>query len=146
MIIDFIPSPVYRLYCWIKERPRNIKWWIQRANGKMPECDGWNYHDTLILNIHQGLTYLLREDGYVDFHHDKEHQKMYKELSEALEWTQEYIDKIYNHFYIISDEKEKKESSNEDIIIFTNKEWKEFEKKKQKTFKILADYLFALWD
>ena len=54
-LADVMPPPIYRVYSWLRKRPRAIKWWFQRANGKLPECDCWEYKDTLVLNIRQGL-------------------------------------------------------------------------------------------
>lgn len=121
---------------------QKIKWWWERVNGRLPECDCWEYKDTLIENIRQGLEYLLREDGSLAFWDTKQHNEKIKRLQFVLDFCKDYQELEKTGFYI-SDE------TYEDVAPIkqlTKKEWQEWTKRKNKAFKILGEELYGLWD
>lgn len=121
---------------------QKIKWWWERVNGRLPECDCWDYKDTLIENIKQGMEYLLRENGGLKFWDNKEHKKRVERLQFVLDFCKEYEELNKNGFYI-SDEPYVDVAPVKQV---TKEEWKAFEKRKNKAFKILGEDLFSLWD
>lgn len=142
---------------WLKERPKRIKWWFQRANGKLPECDIWDYYATLIPQLRQALEYLLREDGARSWESDKESKKERKDLEFALEWLKKAEHCMLERFPVpVSSDKQccpeviqKGGVSfwDDGHFFYYTKEWGElFEKDQMKTFKILGKYLWSLWD
>lgn len=113
------------MYKKIRNRYRRIKWWFMRANGKMPPCDWWDYHCTLVKNIEQGLTGLLYE-GVTDW---DAHKKEKEELEFILAWAKEWLDDMYSNHRVHTPEKQK-----------------ELDDKTKKAFRLLAKNLYFLWD
>lgn len=111
---------------------KNIKWRRQRAVGILPECDLWDFHFTLVNYIRQGVSYMLREDGNIDWEADAEHRKMKNDLIFILEWTDKYDD-----IFVRSDNETSEEFE---------KRWKEYTKNQSKAFRLLDKYLMGLWD
>ena len=127
ILFDLVPSPIYRAYDWAKTRPRHIKWWFQRANGKMPDCDAWEYKMTLAKNIQQGLEYLLRDDAH-DLSVRKGTQTR-KDLEFILQWTKDY------------------EAWENDMSLYNDMEaYRKLKAETNKAFKLLREHFFGLWD
>lgn len=144
MIIDFIPGPVYRFGCWIKERPKYIKWWLQRANHKVPDCDCWEFNDSLASYIVQGLDFLL-DKGVRDW---TQSQEEYKDLDFARKALREFIDL---HSKPLSMDKETADYLNkkfgEGSTYYISKEdFDKHEKDLQKAMAYIGKYLWGLWD
>lgn len=146
-LFDLTPAWLYRSYRWVVERPRHIKWWFQRANGRLPDCDCWSYKYTLADNIRQGMDYLLRENGYIDWSGDKQHRKLKKDLEFVRQWAKEFPNIASCIVVHDSDEKKEKELTFGDkYLVLTIDELKEYEKRTEKAFKILAKNIHGLWD
>ena len=121
---------------------QKIKWWWERVNGRLPECDCWEYKDTLIDNIRQGLEYLLRPDSDLMYFSSEVHDEKIKRLQFVLDFCKDYQELEKTGFYV-SDE------TYEDVAPIrqlTKKEWQDWEKRKNKAFKILGEELYGLWD
>ena len=144
-VFDIVPTPIFRVFLWVKDRPRHIKWWFQRANGTLPECDLWDFKNTLADTIEQGVDYLLRENGHIAF--VGEDAKMKKDLLEVRRWVKEYrylfLD---NHTLIAKDEDEKKELSERYDLVITQDEYNAYVEKQDKAFKYLSRNFLGLWD
>lgn len=125
---------------------RYVRWWFQRANRKLPPCDCWDYKYTLVGNIEQGLSYLLK-DGVTDWEHPY-HKRQKKELEFVLDWAREFPH--YDRCIFAADENDKKELlkkwGDTDYIICTQKDLDEWQKRTDKAFKYLAKNLHGLWD
>ncbi len=146
VLLDITPGPIYRFFDWIKNRPRQIKWWFQRANGKLPVCDCWDYRDTLERSLKQGIEYLLREGGHIDWASDREHRKMKKDLEFILEWLEDY-----EFFYVEHRAVPEQLVAGRDIdlptMIVVPQDWvDEFEKRREKAFRLLGKWFWLLWD
>ena len=124
-LVDLVPSWVYKLYTWFRLRPKAIKWWIQRANGKMPISDAWNFEWSLARYIKLGLDVLLKEAD--DWPKSKAHQRKKEELLFIRDFFNDYL-KITNSSY-----------NNE-------KELLEDLKRQTKAFKLLDKHFRGLWD
>lgn len=125
---------------------RAVKWWFQRANYKVPECDCWDYKYTLVENIRQGLEFLLH-DGQTDWENPI-HKKTYKELQFVLDWARAFP--YYDRAVFATNEKEKKELekvwAQRDYIVCTREDLEAWQKRTDKAFKYLGKNIHGLWD
>lgn len=144
MIIDIIPTPVYRFFYWLKERPKYIKWWVQRANKKVPEYDCWEFNSSLANYLVQGLDYLL-DEGNTDWG-CKEHRRQYKELDFARRTLREFISWHDKHCVVFDKEWAKKFSDNGWCIYVPKKDFERHERDLQKAFGYIGKWLWGLWD
>ena len=146
-LFDITPAPIYRAYRWVTERPRAIKWWYQRADGKLPECDMWDYKLTLVDNLCQGLEYLTRDSGVIAWDADAQHKKMYKDLKFALRVFKR-LRRYLNTFLILCDTEEEAIEKNRGGIVeyISKKDYEQLEKDKRKAFLIISKYFWGLWD
>lgn len=140
--LDIIPAPIYRFCYWLKRRPTMIRFWFQRANGKVPACDCWEFNSSLVNYIIQGLDYLL-DKGATDWEHPT-HKKQYEELDFVRNTLREFIYLHDETFVIVAD---KEEWNNSDFVTYmTKEEWAKHEKDIEKAFKLLGKWLYGLWD
>lgn len=152
-LFDLCPAPLYRAYSWIKERPRYIKWWFQRANGKMPNCDWWEFHLSLTNYIEQGLRNLLF-NGNTDWEYGR-HKQVYKDLEFVYTFMLEYKHLQENGIWVYKTEEEAREREKIDLEcfgkdghgVYVSEEWyNNYQKRKEKAFRLLAKHLEDLWD
>lgn len=145
ILFDMVPAPVYRAYRWIKGRPQAIKWYRQRANGKLPICDSWDYKRTLVDNICQGLDYLTMERACIWWPDEK--KKRRNDLIKAKRTFYEIRWYLDNVVIICKSQEEADERNRGASLVFymTEKEYAEFEKRKKEAFAILDEYLYNLW-
>lgn len=129
----------------IRNRCRRIKWWFQRANGKVTPDEWWDFKYSLADYIRQGLEGLLY-DGVTDWD-SPTHKKEKEELEEILNWAtcfpymargiiakdSEDFDKLQKEF-------------GDNVMIMTKDTWKEWEKIQERAFKLLAKNYYTLWD
>lgn len=128
-------AEVSRISCWVKNR----RWNRQRKNGKLPECDCWDYKYTLADNIRQGMDYLLS--------HKSGDEKVMKDLTFIRNWARDFP--LYESAIVVRDEQEQEQHIKEFGglgLIITVAEAKEFDKRTEKAFKLLAKHIHALWD
>lgn len=145
MIIDLIPSPIYRIGYWLKERPKAIKWWFQRANGKVPACDCWEFNSSLAHYIVQGLDYLL-DEGVTDWNNDL-HKQEYKELDFARRTLREFIS--WHDDHSVMTDKEMYEHFRDDdewAIYVTEEDFAQHEKDLRKAMGYVGKWFWGLWD
>ena len=141
--LDICPGWLYRTWVFIKDAPRNIKAMWQRARGIVPKCDAWNFQDSLAEYIKQGITILLSNDSMC-YRPEKEK----KDLQFIVDFLDEW-QKMHCHIYIASDDQEyinRMLSVNPDIVVYTTEQYKEFEKRQAKAFKLLGEHFDGLWD
>lgn len=135
-IYDITPGFICRGFRRIKDFPKKYRWRKQRARGILPECDCWNFHTTLVNHIQQGVKYLLREDGWVDFKNDNKQRQYRKDLEYILNWTYLY-EKMLEDGPDSSDEK--------DWEAFKKRQ-AEYERVQTKAFKLIDKHLLGMWD
>lgn len=153
-LFDLCPSGLYRAFYWIKKRPQHIRWWFQRANGKLPECDLWSYKYTLIDNLSQGIDYLLREDTIVDYNSDKRHRQLKKDLEFIQGWLNETRHYFIDHTTEIAYSDEEREVlmdrdivSLDDFRYLASNDWFiDYYERQKKAFQLLDKHLWELWD
>lgn len=128
-LFDLCPAWLYRLYNWVRYRPRWIKRWFKRANGGLPDCDCWNFNITLAETIEQGLSYLLYHGRTAGWGMpNKLPQQERSDLVYIKDTMSNFVDDYYNRGAM-------------SII--------EFEKAQNnlgKAFKLLGEYIWTLWD
>lgn len=146
IIIDGMPAPIYRVCSRLRDKRKEHRWNKQRNSGTLPECDLWDYKNTLADNIYQGLSYLTREMGATDWQADREHRKKYKDLLEAKRTFGEIKFYLENWVIICNTEEEAAKKSNGAVFYVSQKEYEEFEKRKSRAFRILDKYFWGLWD
>lgn len=145
--IDLIPGPIYRLGHWLKERPKYIKWWFQRANGKVPPCDCWEFNSSLAKYMIQGLDYLIN-DGYTDWDATI-HKQQYEEMKFARKVLKEFIFLHDERLVVIRKPSEIPKNRTDEggyVYYMSEKEWEQHEKDLQKAFKYIGKWLWGLWD
>ena len=123
---------------------RNIKWRFQRANGKVTPDMWWDYKYSLASFIEQGLEGLLYE-GITDW--DAPYHKQEKEdLEFVLQWAKDFP-KYESGIIAINDtDYGIMRMTNPDIFVYSKEEAKEFDKRTEKAFKLLAKNIHTLWD
>lgn len=96
-LFDLIPGWIFRLCSYVKARPRYIKWWFERANGKVPSCDSWNSDVAICENIVQHLDYHInyRMDCLKCFN-NQDHKERIDNLLKIRSALSEYTD-CHNH-------------------------------------------------
>lgn len=84
-IFDRIPSPVYRAWRWIREKPSNMKANRLRKKGKVPAEDAWNSNITICNMLAEHLGWHLKwlEERYQVFPTQKENEKYQAEMKRA---------------------------------------------------------------
>lgn len=137
-LFDLCPSWLYGAYDSVKSFPKELKWKVQRANGKVPACDWWDFDVTLANVISQGLENLLYR-GNTDWE-DKEQKKIFKDL--------EYVYKFFKDYSECLGEFTRYDSSMpyEEFLELSKKEYEEFAVKRDKAFKLLSKHFRDLWD
>lgn len=145
LLVDIAPSPIYRLCYWIKKRPRQIKWWFQRANHKVPACDCWEFNSSLANYIVQGLDYLL-DKGATDWNNPI-HRQQYKELDFARKTLKQFID-WHDNYRITSDKESYEKYKDQDkwILYVSKQEFEQHEKNVKKAMGYIGKWLWGLWD
>lgn len=99
VLFDICPAWLYRLYDWVRYRPRWIRRWFIRANGGLPDCDCWNFNITLAEKIEQGLSYLLYNGHTADFYVlDKTPEQARSDLVYIKNMMHEFIEAYYEPF------------------------------------------------
>ena len=118
-----------------------IKWWIKRANNKLPECDTWDYKYTLVNNLIQGLEAIINSDK---LNHNLEQSN---ELQYILDWAKDFAK--YDTAIIVQDEIEKESEwasrIKQEVKICSQKEWEEWQKRTQKAMQYLGKNIHGLW-
>lgn len=126
-------------------RLNRIKWWFQRANGRVTPPQWWDYKFDLADFIKQGLEGLLY-NGVTDWDNPI-HKKEKEDLEYILEWARDFPQ--YESAIVVTDEEEKRRKyivEEEDFLIITIDEAREFDKRTEKAFKLLAKNIHSLWD
>lgn len=123
------------MFTRLKGLYRERQWAKQRAKGILPECDCWNFKDTLVDHIQQGIQYLLREDGWIDYTADTTHKQMKKDLEFILKWTKEYQYMAENDLEVIAADRAE-----------GTHRWDDYQKMQTEAFKLLDKWLCGLWD
>lgn len=146
IIIDFIPGPIYRFGHWLVERPKYIKWWVQRANRKVPPCDCWEFNSSLASYLVQGLDYLL-DEGNTDWG-SPIHKREYKELDFARRTLREFISWHDQHSVVHDKELARKYNKYDKnwTIYVPKKDFERHERDLQKAFGYIGKWLWGLWD
>ena len=130
----------------IRNKFRKIKWWVQRANGKVTPDMWWDYKYTLADFIKQGLEGLLN-DGIVDWD-APQHKQEKKDLEFILEWAETFP--CMESGLVALDQEDYKQLcerfEDTDVMIISPNAWKEWEKTQQKAFKLLGKNIHTLWD
>lgn len=127
----------------LKNRCRNIKWWIMRANRKLPPCDWWDFKYTLADVIKQGLEGLLNS-GATDWQNDKDREK---NLRFVLEWAKDFP--RYDSAIVAIDDIDwvvLQRTYQGDRLILTKSQLKEWKNRQQQAIEILGKELQGLWD
>lgn len=97
-IFDRIPSPVYRAWRWLVEKPRNMKASRLRKKGKVPAQDAWNSDITICNMLSQHLKWHLKwtkEEYEVLYLTPRESEKRQQELERAYKALSGYEDLKY---------------------------------------------------
>lgn len=97
-IFDRIPSPVYRAWRWLVEKPRNIKANRLRKKGKVPAQDAWNSDITICDMLAQHLKWHLKwtkEEYEVLYLTPRESEKRQQEIERAYKVLSKYEDLKY---------------------------------------------------
>ena len=128
----------------IRNGCRRIKWWFQRANGKLPPCDWWDYKYTLADFIRQGLEGLLHE-GVTDWENPY-HKKEKKDLEFVLQWAKDFPKYESGIVALDATDWGIMQMTNPDLFVYTEEEYREFEKRTKKAFGLLAKHYHTLWD
>lgn len=130
----------------IGRRCRRIKWWFQRANGNVTPPEWWDYKYNLAGFIRQGIEGLLT-DGVIDWDNPCE-KELKQDLEFILEWARDFPD--YESAVVVTDKDDdigkhwlKRENY---FLVITMDEAKEFDKRTEKAFKLLAKNIHSLWD
>ena len=130
----------------IKNRLRRIKWWFQRANGKVTPPDWWDYKYTLADNIKQGIEGLLYE-GNTDWDCDY-HKQEKKDLEFILKWAKDFPKYESGIVALNTDDYHLLQIvfAKSEVLIMTQNEYKEFQKRTKKAFELLGRNFSTLWD
>ena len=129
----------------IRNRCRKIKWWFQRANGKVTPDEWWDFKYSLAEFIRQGLEGLLHE-GNTDWDNPV-HKQEKKDLEYILNWAT-----CFPHMAggIIAQDDEDlamlQKQFGDDVMIISKEGWKEWNKMQEKAFKLLVKHIYQLWD
>lgn len=128
----------------IRNRFCKIKWWFQRANGKVTPDMWWDYKYTLADFIRQGLEGLLYEG--VTAWDNPYHKKEKEDLEFVLQWAKDFPK--YESGIVALDDTDYgiMRMANPDIFVYSKEEAKEFDKRTEKAFKLLAKHYKTLWD
>ena len=96
-IFDRIPSPVYRAWRWLVEKPRNIKANRLRKKGKVPARDAWNSDITICDMLAQHLKWHLKwiKEQHEVFPLSEESRKRQAEIERAYKALSGYEDLKY---------------------------------------------------
>lgn len=96
-IFDRIPSPVYRAWRWLVEKPRNIKANRLRKKGKVPARDAWNSDITICDMLAQHLKWHLKwiKEQHEVFPPSEESRKRQAEIERAYKALSGYEDLKY---------------------------------------------------
>lgn len=97
-IFDRIPSPVYKTWRWLVEKPRNMKANRLRKKGKVPARDAWNSDITICNMLAQHLKWHLKwtkEEYEVLYLTPRETEKRQQELERAYKALSGYEDLHY---------------------------------------------------
>ncbi len=130
-LFDICPSWAYRLYRWIRYRPRWIKRWFIRANGHVPDSDCWEFNDTLARSIEEGLSWMLYRGNSATWIGCRESEL--KQRSDLI-----YIKNVMSDFL---------RYHHEDYDLIHDPDvWQEHERNLQKAMALLAKYWWGLWD
>lgn len=130
-LFDLTPCWLFRLWIWLKERPRQIRWWFQRANGHVPSCDCWEFNDTIAHMLDEGLTWMLEHGVSKTWRNDKSAELQREELLFIRDTMREFLE--YHGGGV-----EARERGLE--------MWEEHQAHLEKAFKLLAEYFWGLWD
>lgn len=90
---DRIPSPVYRAWRWVREKPRDIKANRLRKKGIVPAEDAWNSNITICNMLAQHLKWHLKwtkEQYEVIWLSGKEARKRQAEIERAYKALSDY--------------------------------------------------------
>jgi hypothetical protein len=131
----------YSWYYWLKDRPREIRWFLQRGKRGFADCDIWDFDDYLIDVISAGLKQLKKVqqtcpteifDKYEHLSIEERDKATQKEWNEILDRIIEGFDaaKVLLDMYCELDEKERKD----------------IEQIRQRGFDLFKEYFFNLWD
>lgn len=128
----------------IKSFWRNHKYKRMRARKKLPPCDWWDYKYELADFIEQGIDGLLNH-GVTDW--DSDYHKQEKEdLEFVLQWAKDFP-KYESGIVALNDtDYGIMRMTNPDIFVYSKEEAKEFDKRTEKAFKLLARNIHTLWD
>ena len=94
-IFDRIPSPVYRAWRWLVEKPRDMTASRLRKKGKVPAQDAWNSDITICNMLSQHLKWHLKwtkEEYEVLYLTPRESEKRQQELERAYKALSRYED------------------------------------------------------
>lgn len=131
-----------KFWYWLKQRPRYIKWWFQRANGNLPECDIWDYWSTLAPQIEAAMDYFLRPESVVDWEADG----MVEDLRTIQRWAKKCRYYEIEHTIIIVDDDEP-ETDDGEWAIYKHRDWYEqYQTETQQAFMLLGKHFRRLWE
>ena len=82
---DRIPTPVYRAWRWVREKPRNMKANRLRKKGIVPAEDAWNSNITICNMLAQHLKWHLKwiKEQHEVFPSSEESRKRQAEIERA---------------------------------------------------------------
>lgn len=89
-LFDRIPSPVYRAWRWVREKPRDIKANRLRKKGIVPAEDAWNSNITICDMLTQHLKWI--KEQHEVFPSSEESRKYQAEMERAYKALSKYDD------------------------------------------------------
>lgn len=126
-LFDLCPCWLYRFYDYAKHRPYWIKRWLIRANGHIPDCDCWEFNETLARTIEEGLSYMLYHGVSESWINDGSVPKQRSDLTYVKNVMADF--RRYKH-----------------MINLRTVDWEQHQKDLDKAFMILGRYMWGLWD
>lgn len=115
----------------IRNSFREWKWKRQRAKGHVPECDCWEFNDTIAQLLDEGLTWMLEKGVSQTWRGKGDVETQRKDITFIRDTMREYLGYRYN---------------SQKAFLTDKKLWDEHQKRLHKAFKLLADYFWGLWD
>lgn len=116
----------------MKNRPfRHLKWWLQRANRHVPECDCWEFNDTIATMLDEGLTWMLEKGVSQSWRNEGTVEEQRADITFIRDTVREFLYYRYDGYPKIMHNKEL---------------WREHQNNLDKAFKLLAKYFWGLWD
>lgn len=129
-LLNLCPSWLYRLYSWFRHRPRWIKRWFIRANGHIPDCDCWEFNDTLARTIEEGLSWMLYHGVSATWINDKTELEQRSDLI--------FIKNVMSDFLRYHYE--------DHDLLYKEGVWQEHQRNMKKAMNLLNKYWWGLWD